>query len=586
MKRHEETYIDKYGNVGNVVVFDKKKNKKYKIKRRSKKVLAIGLSALIVLGVGKLLFKDDSSYDKNTVVITTESTTNYPDDVTKNNDEKTYYTYGIESGEDDVVPHKNFISLSVSKNHINEFKKYLSEKKVRYTYEDLYNIEKSYNNYKVPVINALNDSMLISSNKLNSSALYNQVLKNNDVYYNDVKNNNARAFYNELKDKEIKQICDFISEVINHEVQENDKLNLLNICKNLEHLKIFEDDTTPSNAYVNKNMCFLINKNFMDKIFKVYNNGRDCYDEVLAHEVMHLIQYQSSNMDDADGVEIGPFVSYIDSKEVNPLNLTWILESNAEIEMSNYTKTDITTYTNQVGYLKSVNLALSSSFSYETNAVYTIGFSKSFDDLYELFDARTTDEKKDVIKCLYSIEVSQVKDKNFYNAYKEKYSVDIEADNDLKTSIKQTCAREALLELSKFFYKNMCDNMTGNDFTLEDVFYMIRLWEADLLYHLEFNREEEYIKCKDFLIEYNDIQKEFFTMISKSLDCNVSYIFEEYDDYSMNTNVGNNYSLSMFDEKKKNFFSEIRDTRYKKGNPRISDIDNIMETKEKEIAIK
>ncbi len=75
-------------------------------------------------------------------------------------------------------------------------------------------------------------------------------------------------------------------------------------------------------------------------------------------------------------------------------------------------------------------------------------------------------------------------------------------------------------------------------------------------------------------------------MISKSLNCNVSYIFEEYDDYSMNTNVGNNYSLSMFDEKKKNFFSEIRDTRYKKGNPRISDIDNIMETKEKEIAIK
>lgn len=571
----EKIYTDNYGNKGKLREFKKTDGKKYKLKKKTKKIIAIGLSIGLLFSAGKFFFKDDKSsyndYGNN------QNSISIGDSISNNLEN--YYNYSIEAGEDDIVQFKQLTLLDVKEEDIQVFKDYLSDNPVKYTYEELYNIDKAYDNYKPNKVTTPSSSILIVNGKLSSEALYNQVLKNNDEYYNDTKNNNARAFFNELKNKEIKEICDVISEVVNYEV-EKENLNILDISKNLEHLKIFEDSAAFNNASVNNDMCLSVNKRFIEKIFKIYSNGRDCYDEVIIHEIMHLIQYMTSDLNKDNGVEIGPFISYVDSDEVNPLNITWILESNAEVEMSEYTGSDITTYGTQVGYLKSANLALSSSYLYSTNGIYTIGYEKDWNAIYELFGAKTDEDKKAIMKCLYSIEVSQVSDDNFYNAYMEKYGVDINSDSNLKQEVKKTCAREALLELTHVFYRNMCDNINTDDFYLEDAFYLIRLWEADLLYHLDYNLEEQYSNCKDFIELYNRIQEAFFRMISNSLNCNVEDIYEEYNNYSMKTTNGNNYSLKNFDNEKRKFFLEIQQERYKKGNPRISDIDSIMQKKE------
>ena len=568
----EKIYTDKYGNKGKLRYNENKRKKKCKL---TKKIIAMGLSLSMVFGIGKLLFKNDKNDYVNYEISTSTSSI---DSNAISDDTESYYNYSIEPGDDDTVQYRQLTLLNVQKKDIETFKNYLNNNSVKYTYEELYNIDKAYNNYKPKNIATPSSSILVVNGKLDANALYKKVLENNEQYYNDTKNNNDRAFYNELKDKEIKEICVLITEVINYEVQK-EGLNILDVCKNLEHLKIFEDSAAFCNAKVNKNMCLVVNKRFIEKIFKMYNGGRDCYDEVVIHEIMHLIQNLTSNLIDEDGIEIGPFVLYIDSNEVNPLNLTWILESNAEVEMTKYTGNDITTYSTQVGYLNSVNLALSSSYLYDTNAIYTIGYEKDWSAIYNLFGARTDEEKKAIIKCLYSIEVSQISDDNFYSAYKEKYGNDIASDSNLKREVKKTCAREALLELTHIFYRNMCDNMNTNDFYLEDAFYLIRLWESDLLYHMEYNLEERYMVCKDFIDSYNGIQGAFFEMIANSLNCSVEDIYDEYNNYSMNTTKGANFKLNNFDNDKKEFLLEIKQEKYKKGNPRISNIDDIMQSK-------
>lgn len=576
MEYKETIYKDQYGNIGKLRKYKKlkSKNRKYRLKKRLLKVIAVGLSIVTLIGVGKFLFKGDKDnyvdYDNTTTSSISE------DDL--HDDSTDYFNYNIESGEDDIIAYKQLTKLNVRESDIKSFKNYLNNNPVNYKYDDLYNIEKAYNNYKPNIIKTPTNSVLLINGVLNADALYNRVLENNDNYYNDTKNNTAKSFYNELKNKEIKEICNVITEVINSEVKKED-LNILDVCKNLEHLKIFEDKAAFNNARVNDDMCLSVNKRFIEKIFKVYNNGKDCYDEVIVHEIMHLIQYMTSDLNKENGVEIGPFVSYVDSNEVNPFNLTWILESNAEVEMSEYTGSEITTYSTQVGYLNSVNLALSSSYLYSTNGINTISYEKDWDAIYDMFGAKTDNKKKDVIRCLYSIEVSQVADKNFYDAYNNKYKKNIENDNDLKQEVKKSCAKDALLELSRVFYRNMCDNLNGKDFYLEDVFYLIRLWEADLLYHLDYNLEEQYLSCKDFIDYYNGIQNEFFEMLAKSLNCTCDEIYEEYNNYSMNTNKGDNYKLNNFDNSKKDFLLKIKQERYEKGNPRISSIDSIMQNK-------
>lgn len=519
------------------------------------------------------MFKDNKN--NYTSHITNTSTSN---NTMSSSDTYHYYNYNIESGEDDFTQYTSLTPINVSENDIETFKNYLKNNPVKYTYEELYNIDKAYNNYKPNDILTPDSSILVLNDKLDANALYKKVLENNEQYYNDKQNNNAKAFYNKLKDKEIKEVCNLIAEVINYEVKK-ENLNIFDVCKNLEYLKIFEDRAAFNNASVRDNMCLSINRRFIEKIFKLYNNGRDCYDEVLVHEIMHLIQYMTSNLNREDGIEIGPFISYADSNDVNPLNLTWILESNAEVEMSEYTGNKITTYSTQVGYLNSVNLALSSSHLYDTNAIYTIGYKKNYNAIYDLFGANTDEEKKAILKCLYSIEISQTSDKNFYNAFKEKYGIDINSDSTKKQSVKKTCAREALLELSLIFYRNMCDNMNNNNFYLEDIFYLIRLWEADLLYHTEYNLEEKYLVCKDFLDSYNDIQEAFFKMLANCLDCSIDDIYNEYENYSMKSINGDNFALKEFKNNQKKFFLKMKNERYSKGNPRISDIDDIMQNK-------
>ena len=96
---------------------------------------------------------------------------------------------------------------------------------------------------------------------------------------------------------------------------------------------------------------------------------------------------------------------------------------------------------------------------------------------------------------------------------------------------------------------------------------------------MEYNLEERYMVCKDFIDSYNGIQGAFFEMIANSLNCSVEDIYDEYNNYSMNTTKGANFKLNNFDNDKKEFLLEIKQEKYKKGNPRISNIDDIMQSK-------
>lgn len=561
-------YDDNFNN--NIKINNVKKNKKYKLKKTTKRLITIGLSAIIVFNVGKMFFKDSSNdkYSSTTSISTNNTTSN----TTSNNSQ---YVFTIQNGDDEIVENYEKTSIKFSESIINEFDNYLEENKTVFKYENLYNIDNMYSGYS-SMKSSNKASSLVVGGKLSGESLYERVKLNNDIYYNDKANNMAHAFYNKMKNKDLKELCILIANIINKEVNNNSDLDINSVCVNLENLKIFRDDASFCNAYVNDDMCLCINEGYIENVFSLYTE-RNCYDEIMYHECVHLIQYKNSNFKDSDGVEIGPFVNYVDSEQVNPLYLSWIIESSAEMKMSQALDTDITTYSTMIGYLKTVNLALTPSLNYKNNDFYDICYKEDFNSIFNLFEAKTYEQKKQVINILFSIELSQTTNAEFYNSYKEKYGIDLNYDNDKRLEIKKDLARQAVSELSNIFYKNLAHSISEGDFYLEDVFYLIRLWESDVLYHTDYNIEENYIVCQEFINKYNDTQEYFFNLIARSLDCNVEDIYAKYRSYSMNTTKGNNYSLKSFDSNKISFLDEMKQDSYKTGNPRICDIDKIME---------
>lgn len=567
-------------NSDNIKNYGVKPGKKYKTKKRklARKLIAIGLGIFLLSGILNI-FKDDKKDNKyiHNNVSYNQTTTNSSADsesITLAQDDE--YVYKIEVGDDIAVDSYNNTSITASESSVNYFITELENKKVNYKYEHLYNVDYALENYNRKETNKT--SNVIANGKLSSSLLFNLVKENNNVYLKDKSSHNIMAKFEKIKDKDLKIICDKIAEVINNQVASDSSLNINKVTANFKHLKIVYDVASFSCAYVNEDLVLAINEGYIENIFNI-NERRDTYDDVIVHEIMHLIQYQSSNMNEEDGVEIGPFVSYPDSEKVNPLNLTWILESSAEENMANYLNVDISSYKNMIGYLKTLNLSCILDENVDDNDVYNVGYTTNLDSVFKLFGATTSSQKKDVINCLFNIQIAQTDNENFYKAYEAYYGINLKDNDEERLKVKKEMLRESLLQLTKNYYKNLAVNAKTGKMSLEDSFYLMRIWEADMMYHLEYNEEDNYEICKDFLVEYKEIQDLFFSLLSNSTSYNVNDLYDMFNNYSMKTKNGNNYALDFLNKKEIEFIKEMEVEKYSTGIPNINEIDIIMTNK-------
>lgn len=442
---------------------------------------------------------------------------------------------------------KTNTKINFTNDNYNSIKSYIDSLDITYEYENLYKFDESLNEYnKLSLVNAHSSEL----KTITVDELYNIILKNNKEYKRTVKT----SIYKELDNSEIREICILIVETANKYIKENKDIKEDRVRCVLSNLKLYKQTSAVANAYVTDDNCLIISPNMLQVADMI--NGKGTREDVFIHEIVHFLQKgcncdlnKNTNLKRNFGFSYG-----FKNLEVNSLDFTWIYEASAEKNMMNLTGHEPLVYKNMIGYLESLSLVNLLNDNYSVNDTEELSFKRNIDDLFAYFNVTTDKDKKEILNMMYSIEVMQQAPTDFYNLLEKttgrtKDSVLIDEVNyTVKVSICET--------LTKLFYKNLAKNLVNKDATLEDVFYLISLFENDLNSHIKYKDSTKYSYNDRFIETYLNIQDNFFYELSKSTGYSQEEIESKFDGYTAHTKEGNNYSLNFLNKEKITYLEE------------------------------
>lgn len=212
-----------------------------------------------------------------------------------------------------------------------------------------------------------------------------------------------------------------------------------------------------------------------------------------------------------------------------------------------------------IGYLESLSLINLVNDNFSVNDTEKLSFSRSLDSLYGFFNVSEENDKKEILNMMYSIEVMQTAPNDFYDKYEKIYGQN--KDDELVDKINY-CVKSSVCEtISKLFYKNLANAIMNNDVTMEDIFYLISIFECDLNNHLDYSNKERLNDNKLFFEKYTDIQNNFFYYLAKIINVQQNDIELLYDSYTSkvkdsNDIISNNYSLEWLNNEKSEYLEE------------------------------
>jgi len=383
-----------------------------------------------------------------------------------------------------------------------EFKTYIDNIEVIYDYEDIYNFDNSLNEYNDLILTNTHNSRL---KNLNSNELRKVILENNKEY----KEENNSSIYKQLSSKELTEVTNIIIITVNDFIKLNPNISIDRIKCVLSDLKIFTQKSSMSNAFVSNDNCLVLSPNMLK--FANMINGQGTDEDVLKHEIIHFLQ-KGCNCDLMKNKDLKKnygFCYNFENLEINSLDYTWFYEASAEKNMMNYTNHDPLVYKNMIGYLESLSLVNLCKSDYKVNDTENLSFKRSLDDLFNYFGATTQKEKREILNLMYSIEVMQQSPDDFYELLEEKNAQ--QKDSELIDKINYTVKGSVCETLTKYFYKNLSDNIVNKSVSLGDVFYLISIFENDINNHVVYSNGDKYSYNEHFMDTYLGIQENFFS---------------------------------------------------------------------------
>lgn len=458
-----------------------------------------------------------------------------------------------------------------------------------FRYGDYYEIEEALNLYNNTITNKSNKSNLLDSNgKLDLNKLMSQVKVNNQDYLENEKNA-VSCFYEELDTQAITEICQKIVSVTNSEYND---IEIEKVANTLTNLKILKKTGTSSNAYVSSDLAFIYNPTMTDmyadvnKIAGKYTNDQESKDSVIIHEIMHLLEYASSDNNKQNGIEAGICRMYNVPGQTTKLNVdslwnTWILEAAAELGMSNYLDIGTGTYAKKISYAKSYNISRFNDLGTKDTALENIIFNPTLESAFE--ELKITDEKDKLnfLKYLYSVEITQYNTDDFWENYSR--ATQKTYTEQEKLQIKMQIRSDAIKYLSINFYSNLIDAIYEQKITdMDTAFYMIRNWELDAYSHLEYTKTMSLDPAKDFIEWQNTIHNYIFNTIAESNNLSSEEVSSMYDDYYLQSSTGNqiknNCNLSAYSPYMANYIESAKNEYTIIKYSRIKDVYNYIQS--------
>lgn len=513
--------------------------KKINFKSLAKKIAIYGLAFQILLSAtGCSLKKNYSSYEVNNVV---ESVENYDNSSSKpvacskvpyvSNDIEIKFNSGIQDSLVDI-----------------------DSNSIEYPYENLFNEEYSVNNFVGDYsTNKSHNTTILQGGRISSGNLYSSVIENNKNYSN-------KTLKEELSNSEIQKICSYIAEAINSLIDSGSIKDINEVACTLSDLKIFEISSV-NDASVNSDNCLLITPKIISNNAKKYSDF-DYYKYVIQHEAIHLAQYSCQHVVGDVDHKYG-YSEVKDTDEVNMYEYLWLYEAHASKVASEFQNQEAVSYKSYVDYLNMVDYSNALNNKSSFNSLGDTALSRNINDLYSYFQVNSDYERREVDKFMFATDIALNGNKKFFNAFNKNNSG--MTDSELKQSMKVSICEY----LSKNFYKSLINNINNNSMNLDDIFYLISVFEAKLDEKIYYSSQYDYETNKDFFEFYTNIQNEFFELISLNSGITFDEVVNKFNNYSLYKEDGSINCTYNFNNNMKSFVNKLHtENTYFQGNIR------------------
>jgi len=391
-------------------------------------------------------------------------------------------------------------------------------------------------------------SALNSAGQLDAAHLAALVESNNAAYLQE------HTFgYKAVESEHIREVCTLLVQVVGQMREKYPDMDWQRVYCNLGNLKILYNVGMLSYAQVNQEHVLSISENNTSIVSIM--EGENGYRNVLIHETMHILQLGCScEQIGNDGRRAGISV-YWDDFLLNTTDWTWLVEGSAERNMCAITGGNAVSYQYKMDYICSFTMALLLREQVQPDTIQTLCFYDDPQLLFDAFGAETEEERDEVLKLLITMEVLQAEPSEFYRVLKEATGQDPKENGQVKEEFSFALKVPVCITLAREFYQNLAVFLQENTMPVDDLCFLLNLFEGHLNQHLNYNSEAKAQINEPFLASYRAMRQALFDALTAEdpeLDMQAYY-----SAYRVTTVDGQlNGQLSWLPEEKREFLSE------------------------------
>lgn len=319
------------------------------------------------------------------------------------------------------------------------------------------------------------------------------------------------------------------------------------------------DLKTLYNARVTEEGIIMLDLNQMEAL-----RGDNTLERTLTHEIIHIFQRMRPAHRIEGLTQIGSsqyIEAFDDTQNANSLHYQWLYEACAErMSMDLYEANTPLVYKNMVRYLNTLNLITLLRPECSSDSIEISQLSVNPNGVYELFGATTREERAEIASMLFSICYIQNDREDFVAIYEEKYG----SISDQETTIKRVMKQSVAKTMTKHFYKNLAKQLANSSVTLEDVFYLINVFEAALNLHLVYDDASRYELNKDPMEFYLSTQNHFFELVASDSSIPLETLLDSFNQFALVIETDGTYqrncSFTWLSEKEKAFIYQLLTT--------------------------
>ena len=463
----------------------------------------------------------------------------------------------------------------------NSFIRWVDSKDVIYIYEDLYNIDEAleisqeYDSESINQIKSHTD-LIVSIDKIPTyDIIKNKILSNSEIYLKE------NPDYYQLNIEYIDMISNIIVITLESYYDSLSNEDLTKIYCMLNDIKAVGIDSkdftineikTIYNARVTENGLIILDTEQIQLI-----GDKNSISKTIAHEIVHLFQRMCPKHVNENYTQIGNsqyFNSLEKEGKVNSIHYQWLYEAAAEqMSMNLHGAATPIVYENMVGYLHTLDLITLIRPGYKEDSIAVSQLSNNKNAIYEVLGAKSQEEKKEIINMLYSICYIQNDREDFVKVY-ERENGSIEGHEiTIKRIMKQSIAQT----MTKYFYKNLAERVANSNVTLQDLFYIINVYESALNTHLIYDDESRLNYNQESIRYYIEVQNEFFKSVAQDSSYTFEEIIEKFDDYALVIYTDGEYfrngSFDWLSDSEKGYIADVLTTNIQNLTTNIRNIE-------------